>query len=263
MSEKQPYSPEQTELQLPKTSPKGLENQIDGSAPPDAQAIKVPPTSDQEALKTELGAKSYPSDVEMHSRLASAEPAALKAPEAPAQIEQAKVVKPIEVNGFEKSGVMSNEDVQKYLQDTLPPEHISNNKITDISYPNTYRPEGTGVVLGECKTDGNTNVSQIELYNQTENGSVDQNELKYTLTHEVGHNVYYNLSPEQQQQWDQISLHSRSGEYVSDYAMTNVREDFAESYAHYVRSPEVLTDASPAKFNFMRDIVFKGRQYGA
>jgi hypothetical protein len=87
--------------------------------------------------------------------------------------------------------------------------------------------------------------------------------MEYTLTHEVGHNVYYNLSPEQQQQWDTMSTSSKPDQYVSDYARTNEREDFAESYAHYVRAPEDLAEASSNKFAFMKDIVFKGRQYDA
>ena len=49
--------------------------------------------------------------------------------------------------------------------------------------------------------------------------------------------------------------------FVSDYAQTNEREDFAESYMTYVHDPGYLKATSPAKYMFMRQYAFKGREY--
>jgi hypothetical protein len=46
--------------------------------------------------------------------------------------------------------------------------------------------------------------------------------------------------------------------FVSDYARTNDREDFAESVEWYWLAPDELLRANPAKFVYMRDVVYQG-----
>ncbi|MCO5169053.1 MAG: hypothetical protein M9894_22145 [Planctomycetes bacterium] len=46
--------------------------------------------------------------------------------------------------------------------------------------------------------------------------------------------------------------------FVSDYARTNDREDFAESVEFYWLAPDELLRVSPEKFVYMRDVVFEG-----
>ena len=94
-----------------------------------------------------------------------------------------------------------------------------------------------------------------------------------TATHEMGHNVHENLiatRPELAERWN--ALHEKSlaqyqldgrGFVFSTYATTNVFEDFAESYQHYIRDPERLRFMSPEKYAFMCDEVFAGREYQA
>lgn len=47
--------------------------------------------------------------------------------------------------------------------------------------------------------------------------------------------------------------------FVSDYARTDDREDFAESVEFYWLAPDELLRVNPRKFAFMRDMVFEGR----
>ncbi|HVY60125.1 MAG TPA: IPT/TIG domain-containing protein, partial [Planctomycetota bacterium] len=54
-----------------------------------------------------------------------------------------------------------------------------------------------------------------------------------------------------------FGLRSFNG-FVSDYARTNHREDFAETCKFYWLSPDELARVSPAKFAYMRDRVFGG-----
>jgi hypothetical protein len=46
--------------------------------------------------------------------------------------------------------------------------------------------------------------------------------------------------------------------FVSDYARTNDREDFAESVEFYWLAPDELWRTNPTKYRYMRDVVFDG-----
>ncbi len=186
--------------------------------------------------------------------------------EADRKVEQAKdadsIHKPIDVKDFEKSGLMTNQEVQTYLDNTLPAEHVNGERVQEIRYTDRFVPERDGNVLGVCSTDQETGVSEIQVNRQEPEGSFDKGEMEHTLTHEVGHNAYWNLAPEARNQWDNLSSSSKAYNYVSDYAMTNTGEDFAESYSYYVRDPVLLRDVSMPKYSFMQSAVFNGRQYG-
>ena len=256
-----PYSPDVHSSIHQNGELEAMDSRLAEAAPPGDQAYSGSSSSEQASLQSELGHTAFAPAVEAQNRLDGAAPS-----DAVIQNDTARsgeqTAEPA-VTGFENSAAMSNEDVQKYLKDTLPADHIRGDRITDIRYPNQYKGDASGVILGECSTNTVTNVSDINIYNQTPEGVNDRASMEYTLTHEVGHNVYYNLAPDQQQQWEKISRASQPGVYVTNYAQTNSREDYAESYAHYVRDPELLAETSQSKFDFMRDIVFKGRQYGS
>ncbi len=239
--------------QIPETTPAPDVQELDAKvseATPAApgSSVELPPTSDNANLKKEVADQASSPAVEADSRLTKAQ--------------DASAGKPIEVKNFENSGVMSNDGVKTMLKDNLPPEHISGDKITDIKYTDEYRGDNYKYEAGCCITNEKTGVSQIEVNRQSPEGSYDRPAMEHTLVHEVGHNVYWNMSAEDQANWNRLSSSSRPDEYVSDYAQTNPKEDFAETYASHVLDPSLLKDVSPAKFNFMRDHVFNGRVYG-
>lgn len=98
-------------------------------------------------------------------------------------------------------------------------------------------------------------------------GSADA--VYYTVCHEFGHCAQWNeagyaiifgtgftwIS------WTGISepfgKRSWNG-YVTNYALTNHREDYAESCAYYALAPGALYSVSPSKFWYMHDRVFGG-----
>jgi len=166
----------------------------------------------------------------------------------------------ISVKGFEQSGVISNDDVKSYLKETLPPEHISGERITEINYPNQYNGDDKSVTLGVCSTDNN-GVSDIKIFNQTPDGSNNLDDMKGTITHEVGHNVYWNMTQQQRDNWESLSASSKPDEFVSPYARTKSTEDFAETYREYVLNSGNLQEVSSVKYDFMQNFVFNGRQY--
>lgn len=92
------------------------------------------------------------------------------------------------------------------------------------------------------------------------------------VTHEVGHCVQWGISGwatpvSGTPGWTGISwttgiptgdgLRSWNG-FVSTYARKNHQEDFADACAYYWLAPDELRKASPAKFRYMRDVVFDG-----
>jgi len=172
------------------------------------------------------------------------------------------VVETPPVSGFEQSGVATNEEVQTHLEENYPPEHVSPSTIESIEYVDEYQGGDGGYVAGRHYYTTET-TGYIEAYPQTPDGCIDKGQLEKTIAHEVGHNVQANLSPEAQSTWEQISTASGPDEYVSDYAKTDIHEDFAESYATYQHDSELLREVSTDKYGFMHAEVYYGREYAA
>lgn len=187
----------------------------------------------------------------------------------PEQLREASEVPLPEVRGFDRSGLMTDQEVKGYLAEALPPEHVSPESLTSIEYVDMYVPyqEGDvkGNILGSTQPNLFTESSKIEVYRQVPDGNLNRSEMEHTIAHEVGHSVYNDMGwvarTPRQLAWEELSANSTPNEYVSDYARTDVHEDFAESYATYVHDPEHLRDVSQDKYNFMRDQVFHGREY--
>jgi hypothetical protein len=93
-------------------------------------------------------------------------------------------------------------------------------------------------------------------------GQLTPQDIYGTLTHEIGHNVHYNMRIDNlalATEWENL-FHQDAG-FVSAYARTNEFEDFAESYRAYVLKPEDLLLYSPVKYEFIRVEVFEGYEY--
>lgn len=168
-----------------------------------------------------------------------------------------------DVSGFSKSEVLTSREVETFLKDEFLPEHTSKRNLKKIEYTDEYVSDEPGsYVAGTCYTNRILGKSRIEINRQNENGATDAEEMKSTISHEVGHNVYYNVVPAKTRgSWKDISENSADDEYVSDYAKTEVEEDFAETYAVYMLDPEALNEISPEKYEFMREHVFDGKEY--
>jgi hypothetical protein len=56
-------------------------------------------------------------------------------------------------------------------------------------------------------------------------------------------------------------VHSEKAQFVSSYASTQPAEDYAETCANYVLHPEVLLKKAPAKYAYMKNKIFEGREF--
>lgn len=164
---------------------------------------------------------------------------------------------------FETSDLFTNEEIQAYLRQSIPASHLDNCRV--IEYQARLVGDHTSQVAGSFTP----MFRQIYVY-QTSQEYHNTEHLLDTLVHEVGHNAHYNLW---RKDWDLktrwAELYLRSKEtfareglgFVSEYALSNDFEDFAETYRIYVRDPELLRLVNPEKYEFMRQEVFEGREY--
>lgn len=160
------------------------------------------------------------------------------------------------ITDFEASGLITNEEVETFLRDTIPLSHLD--RCLKIKYI---------VKTGDALT---TPVSgrfipvfrHISVY-LIARGYRSPQEILDTLLHEVGHNVHYNLridNLEMAGEWTMLYQQPEAG-YVSEYARTNEYEDFAESYLAYIRAPDLLLMYSPIKYDFIKTYIFDGYEY--
>lgn len=167
------------------------------------------------------------------------------------------------INNFEASGVITNEQVQDYLRRTLPLDHLENCR--EIRYiPQQAAAHGTAI-------SGTFIPVYREIYVYANTASLrGVDDLLDTLVHEVGHNVHYNIRRDHfnlDVEWstlyqDSLKTYRETGlGFVSTYAQTNKYEDFAESYMAYVRAPEILKYYNLDKYEYMKQNVFNGFEY--
>jgi hypothetical protein len=168
-----------------------------------------------------------------------------------------------QISNFEASNVLTSNEVRVFLSSEIPAHHLDNCR--GIEYHHQLAAVHGVAILGNFdKVYREINVYPLKLQGQQEQDILD------TLTHEIGHNVYFNLWREDFEfdgRWSRIFRAAKeqyatggSG-FVSGYAQSNHYEDFAESYLAYVRYPDRLRAVSQEKYEFMRIKVFLGREY--
>jgi hypothetical protein len=86
------------------------------------------------------------------------------------------------------------------------------------------------------------------------NSLTDPAKFEAVLIHEVGHTVDYET--QKLRLWGERSTREPFGEapHITDYAKTNHREDFAESYEEFHLNPENMRDKTPEKYEAVKDL---------
>ncbi len=141
----------------------------------------------------------------------------------------------------------------------------------------------------------NTNLKTPEVILNSDTKSIGDLLTPYshkTLLHEVGHGVLHKLNPRLFGSAKHVQAAGKFGESlltgdmklsqvrrkinsmykqvakgergtVSEYARTDVREWFSESYAYYVKYPGNLKSADAEMYGFLKANLFGGKEYGA
>lgn len=86
------------------------------------------------------------------------------------------------------------------------------------------------------------------------NSLSNPDKFQATLIHEVGHTVDYET--QKLRLWGERSTREPFGEgpHITDYAKTNHREDFAESYEEYHLNPDNLKQKAPEKYEAVQEL---------
>jgi len=132
--------------------------------------------------------------------------------------------------------------------DSLPFKHVSGvRSVRMVDSIHTHKPNW--IVRGRA--------SDLDVSNRIQlsrNALSDPAQFERTLTHEVGHTVDY--ESQRFRLWGERSTREPFGEspHISDYAKTNHREDFAESFEEYFADPEKLKEAAPEKYEVIKDM---------
>jgi|GEM_PF-5490560 len=93
-----------------------------------------------------------------------------------------------------------------------------------------------------------------------------------TLTHEIGHAVWFGLptgiresfiaiSWKRDGKTGEVRLKSGSGGFISEYSISKPEEDFAEHFSAYFSRPESLKHLAPAKWEWLKQSVFIDTEY--
>lgn len=82
----------------------------------------------------------------------------------------------------------------------------------------------------------------------------DPAQFERTLIHEIGHTVDYESQDLRLFNERSTSEPFGEGPYISDYAKTNHREDFAESFEEYFVDPEKLKEQAPEKHDVIHEM---------
>ena len=168
-----------------------------------------------------------------------------------------------DITNFGASGVITDEEVQQYLRETIPLTHLDGCRGIEY-FHQAGSIHGTPIAGSIVPIYREIQVFAVDPQYQTSDQILD------TVVHEIGHNVHKNIRANNfdlDSQWAVLYAESLesfardSSGFVSGYAMSDKFEDFAETYRTYVRDPQLLQVLNIAKYEYMRVEVFSGREY--
>jgi hypothetical protein len=148
----------------------------------------------------------------------------------------------LDATGFERSAIMAT-------LDELPLHHVG--EIDTISMVESIASKNPGWVTHGTATDyGFTNHIKLSRTSLTTPLKIED-----TLIHEVGHTTDYSFKPCHCAFCSGASGKGPYGQgpHVTDYAKTNEREDYAETYQEYHQRPENLKKINPEKYRDMEE----------
>ena len=169
------------------------------------------------------------------------------------------------LEGFEKLGEKEQKEIKDFVAKEHPDKHLNDINMSKITYhDNPKIGEKGDLVLGKWKAEKREGIKTqhgtIDVYPQGLENK-DLHGVKETLSHEVGHDVFFRMDSEKQNKWEKISGKREGADCVSPYSTKDMHEDFAESYSFYINHANELKNINEDKYEFMKDEVFDQRTY--
>lgn len=178
---------------------------------------------------------------------------------------------------YQNLDAVKREEILKVIQ-KLPYEHTETLKHIVLDYdPKAHRGLGgkSLIILRavDMTKEEFNGVLIHEIGHNADLGYLSETDKKMTSEFKDGNKIIYQGDPSldfYRISWNNDEERKKSAsnlDFVSGYALNDPFEDFAESYVYYVlhnKKFKSLTQTSPAllaKYQFMRDIVFEGKEY--
>ena len=158
----------------------------------------------------------------------------------------------LRIAGFSRQRMVSLGQIVEAI-DALPGFHLEG--LREIIYAPHWHPKLIDPYLphrmGQLKGEFRQRERRIVIFDFDSAGLFHQ-----VLYHEIGHFVFFMaISSKVKKRW--VTTIHPNAPCVTQYAMLNASEDFAESYACYLLDPDRLKQV-PEKYGFMRNFVFSG-----
>ena len=163
------------------------------------------------------------------------------------------------VSGFEKTHILTNREVELFVNKIIPKEHTKN--VHRIIFSDKVIPIGKDLVSrGFYDFE-----KKIIIINKEPFGVHTKDRIKEVICHEFGHAVYYPLHDSLKAEWYSLSEKSgpltRRAKNVWNKEEIRDMENFAEGYQLYIMNPWYLIRYFHDVYYFFCNDVFKGREY--
>ena len=143
----------------------------------------------------------------------------------------------------------------------------------EVNRPLTHFKRGYLPGYASDNTIANATIEVFDLWD-----SQSPEEKRYSLLHELGHNLGGMAGADDSQKWLNMSgwvpqtkvvdgkketeyKLTRPDSIISKYGLTNNAEDFAEAVSAYRYNPQKLKSISPEKYNFIKEVIFDNVEY--
>jgi len=173
--------------------------------------------------------------------------------------EKAEELRKTYVKGFEASKIINNEDVEEFLDGFSQRIFKEVKKIEyteDLFWESEIRKikvASRGMTIWD-----KSNKAVIKIGKQPKGKSVRKSQkFKEVIAHEIGHVVYRRfLTDEQKAEWFVWYTEDlKEGKVISEYALENEEEDFAEGFRIFKLKPEKLQNYDERRYNLIKEVM--------
>lgn len=169
--------------------------------------------------------------------------------QADSSYKQAAAMRETYVSRFGLSDITNDADVEKFL-DGFSQKIFE--KIQIIKFEDKVIISGSDITFGNHHLNEKSGKYEIEIYRH-----ISENDLKETITHEIGHTIFRSFMkdiPDRWQwgNWYQESM--RSKRFITLDDLGSREEDFCECFVKFKMNPEKLIEFDQKRFDFIRKI---------
>jgi hypothetical protein len=164
---------------------------------------------------------------------------------------QAATMRKTYVRGFGLSKIMSDDDVEEFL-DEFPQKVFK--KIESIKFKNKLVGNESATILGNHHWDEKLGKFEIDIYYHISENSFN---LKETITHEIGHTIFRSFMKDipDRWQWGEWYKESmRSKKFILREDPGGREEDFCDCFAQFKIDPEYLEKFDKQRYDFINKI---------